>query len=248
MWSAPTLMRSSHLVAGNHLVYVSALGGQLSAFDERSGRQVWHTTLMPDAPDPDDPSGNYAPVPLLVDGVLYLLTGRILVAFQWSNGDLLWQVQVTLDGEYQLEEPPFPVVANVGGTAYVVALVQTATSSQVTAELVAYNLHTHKQAWREHVEGAFAGALEASSGVVYAASLQSDRGSFFPPSQGRWHFWLSLVDIRSGRLLRQLQNDDPSFRVNYLVGGDGHLYVLGQFVLGSSLALSQTSTVYALGS
>lgn len=248
MWSAPALMLSSHLVAGNHLVYVSALGGKLSVFDARSGKPLWHTALMPDASDPDDPSGNYAPVPLLGDGVLYLLTGRILAAFQGSSGGLLWQVQVLLDGEYQIEEPPFPVVENDGGTAYVVVLVETATSSQVTTELVAYNLHTHKQAWREHVEGAFPQALEVSSGVVYAASLQSDQRSFLSQNQGKWHFWLSLVDIRSGQVLLQLQNDDSSFRVNQLVGGDGHLYVLGHVVLSPSLAISQTSTVYALGS
>jgi outer membrane protein assembly factor BamB len=226
VWSAPALMRSSHLMAGNHLVYVSAVGGKLAAFDARSGRQVWHIALMPDAYDPDDPSGNYAPVPLLGDGVLYILTGRLLVAFQGRSGGLLWQVQVTLDGEYQLEEPPFPVVEHVGGTAYVVALVDTARSSQVTSELVTYNLHTHKQAWREQLKGAFPQALGVSSGVVYAASLQSG-GPWSP--QPRWHFWLSMVDIRSGQLLRQLQNNDSSFRVDQLVGSEGRLYVSGDF-------------------
>ncbi len=232
-------MRSGHLVAGNNLVYVSALGDKLTAFDARSGRLVWHTALMPDAPDPDDPSGNFAPVPVLGDGVLYILTGRILVAFQGSSGGLLWQVQVTLDGEYQLEEPPFPIVENGGGTAYAVALVETARGSQVTSELVAYNLSTHKQAWRKQVEGAFAQALGVSSGVVYAASLQSG-GPW--SSQPRWHFWLSLVDIRSGQVLRQLQNNDSSFRVDQLVGGDGRLYVSGSFPDSG-----QRRMVYALG-
>ena len=239
VWSAPVLMRSSHLVAGNNLVYVSALGGKLMAFDAKLGKPVWHIALLPDAYDPDDPSGNFAPVPLLGDGVLSILTGRMLVAFQGSSGGLLWQVQVTLDGEYQLEEPPFPMVEHVGGTAYVVALVQTARSSQLTSELVAYNLHTHKQAWREQVEGAFPQAVGVSSGVVYAASLQSD-GSWSP--QPRWHFWLSMVDIRSGQVLRQLQNNDSSFRVDQLVGGDGRLYVSGYFP-----DFGRRRMVYALG-
>ncbi len=239
VWSAPVLMRSSHLVAGNNLIYVSALGDKLTAFDARSGQLVWHTALMPDAPDPDDPSGNFAPVPLLGDGVLYILTGRILDAFQGSSGGLLWQVQVTLDGEYQLEEPPFPIVENGGGTAYAVALVETARGSQVTSELVAYNLSTHKQAWRKQLEGPFAQALGVSSGVVYAASLQSG-GPW--SSQPRWHFWLSMVDIRSGQVLRQLQNNDSSFRVDQLVGGDGRLYVSGSFPDSG-----QRRMVYALG-
>lgn len=239
VWSAPVLMRSSHLVAGNNLVYVSALGGKLMAFGARSGQQVWHIALPPDAPDPDDPSGNFAPVPLLGDGVLYIFTGKRLMTFQGSSGSLLWQVQVTLDGEYQFEEPPFPIVENVGGTAYAVALVETATNSQIASELVAYNLHTHKQAWRKQLEGAYPQAVGVSSGVVYAASLQSD-GPWSP--QPRWHFWLSMVDIRSGQLLRQLQNNDSSFRVDQLVGGDGRLYVSGSFP-----DLGQRRVVYALG-
>ena len=209
------------------------------AFDARSGQQVSHTALMPDAPDPDDPSGNFAPVPLLGDGVLSIFTGKRLMTFQGSSGSLLWQVQVTLDGEYQLEEPPFPIIEKGGGTAYAVALVETATNSQIASELVAYNLHTHKQAWRKQLEGAYPQAVGGSSGVVYAASLQSD-GPWSP--QPRWHFWLSMVDIRSGQLLRQLQNNDSSFRVDQLVGGDGRLYVSGSFP-----DLGQRRMVYALG-
>lgn len=91
-------------------------------------------------------------------------------------------------------------------------------------------------------------ALGVSAGVVFAASVQSDQSSLFSPRQRRWHFWLSLVDIHSGQVLRQLQNDDLSFGVDQLVGDDSRLYVVGNTVLGSAPGvLSQTPTVYALG-
>ena len=71
MWSVQTPMRSSHLVTGDGLVYVSAADGQLSALDARTGQQVWRATQVPDTPFPNP----FAPVPFLDEGTLYVLSG-----------------------------------------------------------------------------------------------------------------------------------------------------------------------------
>lgn len=237
VWSAQTPMRSSHLVTGDGLVYVSAADGQLSAFDVSTGQQMWRATQVPDTPFPD----TFAPVPFLDGGTLYVLSGRKLAAYQGRRGDLLWHV--SLDGGVRGGElsPPGPVFANVGGTVYVVAFETNASTlvTPVTTQLVAYNLHTHQQMWGEQLAGQGGQALAVSSGVVYAASATVDRSY---PTPSEWHFWLTVMDLHSGQVARQLQNNDSSFRVDQLIGDDGRLFVLGHFIDAGG-----GSRVYALG-
>jgi outer membrane protein assembly factor BamB len=136
-------MRSSHLVTGDDLVYVSAADGQLSAFDATTGQQVWRATQVPDTHFPN----SFAPVPYLDDGTLYVLSGRKLVAYHGRRGDVLWHISVD-GGERGGELSPPPVFATVGDTAYVVAFETNVNSllHSVTTQLVAYNLQTHEQA------------------------------------------------------------------------------------------------------
>jgi hypothetical protein len=51
-----------------------------------------------------------------------------------------------------------------------------------------------------------------------------------------------MINLRSGQVARQLQDNDSSFQVTQLVGADGFLFVLGRFI-GSG----DGSRVYALG-
>ncbi len=229
MWSTSVVMRSSHLVVSNDVVYVSAVGGPLVAFDARLGKPLWHTMLVPDTNAPN----TYAPVPFAVNGVLYVLAGRILAAFQGKLGNILWRVM--LPGEHNGESFPSVVVAPVGGTIYLFAL----EDSSATSQLVAYNLQTHQHVWSKQMAGPYGQALAVSSRVGYVASLQVD-GNFSP--QLRWHFWLSMIDLRSGQVVRQLQDNDPSFRVRQLVADDSHLYAAGSFP-----DVGQKQAIYALG-
>ncbi|HEX5439424.1 MAG TPA: PQQ-binding-like beta-propeller repeat protein [Ktedonobacterales bacterium] len=237
MWSVQTPMRSSHLVTGNDLVYVSAADGQLSAFDASTGQQVWVATQVPDTPFPN----TFAPVPYLDQGTLYVLSGRSLAAYQGRRGDVLWRV--SLDGGEHGGEitPPLPVFANVEGTPYLLALERNDSTliSPISTHLVAYNLQTHQQLWSKQLPGQDRQALALSSGVVYVASATIDRKY---PSPSDRHFWLSMMDLRSGQVARQLQDNDASFRVSQLVGANGLLFVLGYF-----LDPGEGSRVYALG-
>jgi outer membrane protein assembly factor BamB len=237
LWSVLTPMRSSHLVTGNDLVYVSAADGQLSAFDARTGQQGWVATQVPDTVFPN----TFAPVPYLDEGTLYVLSGRTLAAYQGSRGDVLWHV--SLDGGEQGGEvsPPLPVFANVGGTPYLLALERndSTRSTPISTQLVAYDLQTHQHMWSKQLSGQDGQALALSSDVVYVASATIDHPY---PSPSDRHFWLSMIDLRSGQAARQLQNNDSSFQVIQLVGADGLLFVLGHF-LDSGVG----SRVYALG-
>lgn len=237
MWSVQTPMRSSHLVTGNDLVYVSAADGQLSAFDAGTGQRVWVATQIPDTPFPD----TFAPVPYLNEGTLYVLSGRTLAAYQGRRGNVLWRV--SLDGGEQGGEvtPPLPVFANVEGTPYMLALEYNASTllTPNSTQLVAYNLQAHQQIWSKRLPGQNGQALALSSDVVYIASETVDRPY---PSPSDRHFWLTMINLRSGQVARQLQDNDSSFQVTQLVGADGFLFVLGQFI-GSG----DGSRVYALG-
>lgn len=75
--------------------------------------------------------------------------------------------------------------------------------------------------------------------MVYVASATIDHPY---PSPSERRFWLTMIDLRSGQVARQLQNNDASFRVSQLVGADGLLFVLGYF-----LDSGARSRVYALG-
>jgi outer membrane protein assembly factor BamB len=237
MWSAQTPMRSSHLASGNDLIYVSAPDGQISAFDVSTGQQVWRATQVPDTPFPN----SFAPVPFLDDGTLYVLSGRKLVAYQGGRGDLLWQI--SLDGGERGGElsPPAPVFANVGGTPYMLALELNGSTliTPVTTHLVAYNLHTHQQMWSKQLPGQFGEALALSSDVVYVASETIDRAY---PSPSDRHYWLTMMDLRSGQVARQLQNNDSSFEIRQLLGDDGRLFVLGRYADSGD-----GSRIFALG-
>ena len=236
VWSAQTLMRSSNLAAGDGLVYVSAADGQVSAFDTSTGQQVWRATQVPDTPFPN----SFAPVPYLDDGTLYVLSGRKLVAYQGRRGDLLWQVSLN-GGDDGGELVPAPVFANVGGTPYMLALELNGSTliTPVTTQLIAYNLHTHQPMWSKQLPGQGGEALALSSDVVYVASATFDRAY---PSPSQRHFWLTMMDLRSGQVARQLQNNDSSFRIGQLLGDDGSLFVVGQYVDSGN-----RSMVYALG-
>jgi outer membrane protein assembly factor BamB len=224
MWSAQTPMRSSHLATGGGLVYVSANDGQITAFDATTGQQMWRATQVPDTPFPD----TFAPVPFLDDGTLYVLSGRKLVAYQGTRGDLLWQV--SLDGENGGDiSSPAPVFANVGGTPYMLALELNGSTliTPVTSHLVAYNLHIHQQMWSKQLPGQFGEALALSSDVVYVASETIDRAY---PSPSDRHYWLTMMDLGSGQVARQLQNNDSSFEIRQLFGDEGRLFVVGDYV------------------
>lgn len=237
LWSVQTPMRNSHLVTGNDLVYVSDSDGQISAFDARTGQQVWVATQIPDTPFPN----TFAPVLYLDEGTLYVLSGRTLAAYQGRSGNVLWHV--SLDGGIQGGQitPPLPVFANVEGTPYMLALEldDSTPISPLSTHLVAYNLQTHQQLWSKQLPGQGGQTLASSSGVVYVASATFDH-PYASPSER--HLWLSMMDLRSGQVARQLQNNDASFGVSQLVGADGLLFVLGHF-----LDPGQASRVYALG-
>jgi hypothetical protein len=51
-----------------------------------------------------------------------------------------------------------------------------------------------------------------------------------------------MMDLRSGQVARQLQNNDSSFRIGQLLGDDGRLFVLGDYVNSG-----YGSRVFALG-
>jgi hypothetical protein len=89
------------------------------------------------------------------------------------------------------------------------------------------------------LEGQGGQALALSSDVVYVASAAFDR-AYASPSQR--HFWLTVMDLRSGQVARQLQNNDSSFRIGQLLGDDGRLFVVGQYVDSGN-----RTKVYALG-
>lgn len=237
MWSVQTPMRSSHMVTGNGLVYVSASDGQISAFDARTGQQVWVATQVPDTRFPN----TFAPVPYLNEGTLYVLSGRTLAAYQGRRGDVLWHV--SLDGGEQGGEitPPFPVFATVGGTPYMLALELNGSTliTPMATHLIAYNLQTHQQMWSKQLPGQGGLALALSSDVVYVASATIDHPY---PSPSDRHCWLTMMDLTSGQVVRQLQNNDSSFQVMQLVGADGRLLVLGH--LPASI---DGSRVFALG-
>lgn len=237
MWSVQTPMRSSHMVTGNGLVYVSASDGQISEFDARTGQQVWVATQVPDTRFPN----TFAPVPYLNEGTLYVLSGRTLAAYQGRRGDVLWHV--SLDGGEQGGEitPPFPVFATVGGTPYMLALELNGSTliTPMATHLIAYNLQTHQQMWSKQLPGQGGLALALSSDVVYVASATIDHPY---PSPSDRHCWLTMMDLTSGQVVRQLQNNDSSFQVMQLVGADGRLLVLGH--LPASI---DGSRVFALG-
>jgi outer membrane protein assembly factor BamB len=224
VWSVQTPMRSSHLAPGDGLIYVCAADGQITAFDTSAGQQVWRATQIPDTPFPN----TFAPIPFLDEGTLYVLSGRKLVAYQGGRGDLLWQVSLN-GGEHGGELfPPAPVFANVGGAPYMLALELNGSTliTPVTSKLVAYNLHTHQQMWSKQLPGHNGEALALSSDAVYVASETIDRAY---PSPSDRHYWLTMMDLRSGQVARQLQNNDPSFRIGQLLGDGGRLFVLGNY-------------------
>ena len=234
VWSAQTSMRSGHLAPGDGLVYVSANDGQLSAFDASTGQLVWRATQTP-VPN------NWAPVPYLDGGTLYVLSGRKLVAYQGRRGDLLWQVSLD-GGEYGGNiASPGPVFANVGGTPYMLAFETDVNHlfNSFSTQLVVYNLQTHQQMWSKQLPGQGGEALALSSDVVYVASATIDRAY---PSPSDRHYWLTMMNLRSGQVARQLQNNDSSFRIGQLLGDDGRLFVVGQYEDSGN-----RSKVYALG-
>ncbi len=237
VWSVQTPMRSSHLVTGNDLVYVSAADGQLSAFDASTGQQAWVATQVPDTTFPD----SFAPVPYLDDGTLYVLSGRTLAAYQGRRGDVLWHVSLDVGEQGGELSSPLPVFANVKGTPYMLALALNGSTliTPTSTHLVAYNLQTHQQMWSKQLPGQDGQALALSSDVVYVASATFDRPY---PSPSDRHFWLTMIDLTSGQVARQLQDNDSSFQVTQLVGADGRLLVLGHF-----LDSGDGSRVYALG-
>ena len=108
-----------------------------------------------------------------------------------------------------------------------------------STQLVAYNLQTHQQIWSKGLEGQGGQALALSSDVVYVASATIDRAY---PSPSQRHYWLTMMDLRSGQAARQLQNNDSSFRIGQLLGDDGRLFVVGQYEDSGN-----RSKVYALG-
>jgi outer membrane protein assembly factor BamB len=235
VWSAQTPMRSSHLASGDGLIYVSAVtDGQLSAFDASSGQQVWRATQTPFP-------NNWAPVPFLDQGTLYILSGRELAAYDGKRGDQLWHVSLD-GGEYGGNiDSPGPVFATVGGTPYMLAFETDVNHlfNSFSTRLVAYNLQTHQQVWSKGLEGQGGQALALSSDVVYVASATIDRAY---PSPSQRHYWLTMMDLRSGQAARQLQNNDSSFRISQLLGDDGRLFVVGQYEDSGN-----RSKVYALG-
>ena len=52
-----------------------------------------------------------------------------------------------------------------------------------------------------------------------------------------------MMDLRSGQVARQLQNNDSSFRIGRLLGDDGSLFVLGDYVNNAGYG----SRVFAIG-
>ena len=135
---------------------------------------------------------------------------------------------VSLDGGDDGGEiaSPGPVFANVGGTPYMLALELNGSTliTPFSTQLVAYNLQTHQQMWSKQLPGQGGQALALSSDVVYVASATIDRAY---PSPSQRHFWLTMMDLRSGQVARQLQNNDSSFRMSQLLGDDGRLFVAG---------------------
>ncbi len=235
VWSVQTPMRSSHLVTGDGLVYVSAVtDGQLSAFDASNGRLMWRAT------QPPFPI-NWAPVPFLDEGTLYVLSGRTLAAYDGGRGDQLWHVSLD-GGEYGGNiDPPSPVFANIEGTPYMLAFETNVNSlfKSFSTQLVAYNLQTHQQAWSKGLEGQGGQALAVRSGAVYVASTTIDHAY---PSPSDRHYWLTMMDLLTGQVARQLQNNDSSFEIRQLLGDDGRLFVVGAYVSGG-----YGSRVFALG-
>jgi outer membrane protein assembly factor BamB len=235
VWRVQTPMHSSHLVTGDGLVYVSAVtDGQLSAFDASTGQLVWRAT------QPPFPI-NWAPVPFLDEGTLYVLSGRTLAAYDGRRGDQLWRVSVD-GGEYGGNiDPPSPVFANIGGTPYMLAFETNVNSlfNSFSTQLVAYNLETHQQAWSKGLEGQGGQALAVRSGAVYVASTTIDHAY---PSPSDRHYWLTMMDLHTGQVARQLQNNDASFEIRQLLGDGGRLFVLGAYVTGG-----YGSRVFALG-
>ena len=236
MWSVQTPMRSSHLVTGNDLVYVSAADGQLSAFDTRTGQQVWVATQVPDTLFPN----TFAPVPYLDDGTLYVLSGRTLAAYQGRRGDVLWHVSLDGGDRGRGFASCSRLCQRWGNALYARARTQRQHADHpFSTQLVAYNLQTHQHVWSKQLPGQGGEALALSSDVVYVASATIDHPY---PSPSDRHFWLSMMDLRSGQAARQLQNNDSSFRIGQLVGDDGRLFVLGHYVDSGN-----GSRVYALG-
>jgi outer membrane protein assembly factor BamB len=234
MWSVQTPMRSSHLAVGNDRVYVSAAGGQLSAFDANTGQLIWRAIQTPTPK-------TWAPVPFLDAGTLYVLAGRTLAAFDGRRGNQLWQVSLVGGIDGGEITPPGPVFANVGGTPYMLALElnDSTLTSPITTQLVAYNLHTHQQLWSKQLPGRYGQALALSSDVVYAASATFDRAY---PSPSDRHFWLTMMDLRSGQAVRQLQSNDSSFRIGQLLADEWRL-----LVQGADLEDSHGSSIFTLG-
>lgn len=239
MWSAQTAMRSSHVVTGDGLVYVSASDGQLSVFDASTGHQIWRAAQIPDTPFPN----TFAPVPFLDNGTLYVLSGRTLAAYDGRRGDRLWHVTLDTGENGGNIFPPGPIFANIGGTPYLLAfetIVNTLFNSFST-HLVAYNLQTHQQMWSKELDGNGGQALALSSDAIFVASTTIDRAY---PSPSDRHFWLTMLDLGSGRMARQLQSNDSSFQVMDLEGEGGALIVLGHSVDSGGGGGPQ---VYALG-
>lgn len=77
----------SPIVAGGR-TYAMDTGSNVSAFDARSGKQLWRTSLTPDEEDDDHISGGMA----YEDGKIYVTTGFAqVISLDASNGKIFWR-------------------------------------------------------------------------------------------------------------------------------------------------------------
>lgn len=228
------------LVVASGSVYLSLITNSyapqasLIALDSRTGTERWRLR------DAATKAFMLLPSPIVTEnGILYRATDRGIFALDTSTGNELWHLAAHLpqgSRTFSMSED--------GHLLYVIGM-------NGTGLLQTFDLSTGHPAWSTQVNGTTVTiGPTVSNGVLYVATFTpftSYSRSLFGPPPSTPH-WMYALDASSGRIVRMLQDYDPTFEPDVLAADDTHLYVAGSrsFVGGDNDANGEPD-LYVLG-
>jgi outer membrane protein assembly factor BamB len=175
-------------VVDNQIVYVSATAdngsGMVYALRASNGAQLWHYTTT-----------TFTSVPLVVNGIAYLVSDQGLLALQASNGQLLWRVPVVgntglspqlINGVLYLTTTTISLAASASPFNQVSMLPQVGTIGNLLQNAVPLASLKQTLPLKQGLSSVY--AVRISDGaVLWHYSMSKENGN-------NWANWLSIVN------------------------------------------------------
>jgi outer membrane protein assembly factor BamB len=175
-------------VVDNQIVYVSATAdngsGMVYALRASNGAQLWHYTIT-----------TFTSVPLVVNGIAYLVSDQGISALQASNGQLFWRVPVigntdlppqVINGVLYLTTTTISLAVSASPTSQVSMLPQVGTIGNLLQRVVPMASVNKTLPLKQGLSSVY--AVRISDGaVLWHYTMSKENGN-------NWANWLSIVN------------------------------------------------------